>query len=82
MVFQEGPVDSTDRALGAHLAGEIARRRLYCKGFDAEVELRFYAGSVAWNGLAAFNVEGMKVVVEGGAQDGVAKGASAARWPS
>jgi glutamate synthase (NADPH/NADH) large chain len=75
MVFQEGPVDSTDRALGAHLAGEIARRRLYGKGFDAEVELRFDAGSVAGNGLAAFNVEGMKVVVEGGAQDGVAKSA-------
>jgi len=75
LVFQEGPVDSTDRALGAHLAGEIARRRLYGKGFDAEVELRFDAGSVAGNGLAAFNVEGMKVVVEGGAQDGVAKSA-------
>ncbi|MDN8777083.1 hypothetical protein Q0M62_15210, partial [Staphylococcus aureus] len=60
-------MNSTDRALGAHLAGEIARRRLYGRGFDAEVELRFDAGSVAGNGLAAFNLEGMKVVVEGGA---------------
>ncbi len=75
LLFQEGPVDSTDRALGAHLSGEIARRRLYGKGFDAQVELHLDAGSVAGNGLAAFNVEGVKVVVEGGAQDGVAKGA-------
>lgn len=73
--FQEGPVGSTDRALGTHLAGEIARRRLYGKGFDANVELRFDAGSVAGNGIAAFNVEGLNVVVEGGAQDGIAKNA-------
>jgi glutamate synthase (NADPH/NADH) large chain len=73
--FQEGPVSSTDRALGTHLAGEMARRRLYGKGFDAEVRLHFDAGSVAGNGLAAFNVEGLEVLVEGGAQDGVAKGA-------
>ncbi len=79
LLFQEGPVNSTDRALGAHLAGEIARRRLYGKGFDAEVELRFDAGSIAGNGLAAFNVEGMRVVVEGGAQDGVAKSAFGGR---
>ncbi len=77
--FQEGPVSSTDRALGTHLAGEMARRRLYGKGFDAEVRLHFDAGSVAGNGLAAFNVEGLEVLVEGGAQDGVAKGAFGGR---
>ncbi|MCS7058194.1 MAG: glutamate synthase-related protein [Meiothermus sp.] len=75
LVFQEGPVGSTDRALGTHLAGEIARRRLYGKGWDARVELRFDAGSIAGNGIAAFNVEGLEVLVEGGAQDGVAKNA-------
>lgn len=75
LVFQEGPVGSTDRALGTHLAGEIARRKLYGKGWDAKVELRFDGGSVAGNGLAAFNVEGLEILVEGGAQDGVAKGA-------
>jgi glutamate synthase (NADPH/NADH) large chain len=73
LMFQEGPVGSTDRALGAHLAGEIARRRLYGKGWEAETQLRFDAGSVAGNGLAAFNLEGMNITVEGGAQDGVAK---------
>jgi len=75
LIFQEGPVGSTDRALGVHLSGEIARRRLYGKGFDANVELRFDSGSVAGNGLAAFNCEGIEVHVEGGAQDGVAKSA-------
>ncbi|WP_018467202.1 glutamate synthase-related protein [Calidithermus timidus] len=75
LIFQEGPVGSTDRALGVHLAGEMARRRLYGKGFDAKVELRFDSGSVAGNGLAAFNCEGIEVHVEGGAQDGVAKNA-------
>jgi len=75
LTFQEGSVGSTDRALGTHLSGEIARRRLYGKGWDARVELRFDGGSVAGNGVAAFNVDGMDVVVEGGAQDGVAKNA-------
>lgn len=75
LLFQEGPVGSTDRALGTHLAGEMARRRLYGKGFEAKVELRFDAGSIAGNGLAAFNVDGLEVVIEGGAQDGVAKNA-------
>ncbi|GEM85881.1 glutamate synthase-related protein [Meiothermus granaticius] len=79
LLFQEGPVGSTDRALGTHLAGEIARRRLYGKGWEAKVELRFDAGSVAGNGMAAFNVEGLEVIVEGGAQDGIAKNAYGGR---
>ncbi|MDX2004991.1 MAG: glutamate synthase-related protein [Meiothermus sp.] len=73
--FQEGPVGSTDRALGSHLAGEIARRRLYGKGWEAKTELRFDAGSVAGNGVAAFNIDGLDIVIEGGAQDGIAKNA-------
>lgn len=75
LTFQEGPVGSTDRALGTHLSGEMARRRLYGSGFEAKVQLRFDAGSIAGNGLAAFNVDGLEVLVEGGAQDGVAKNA-------
>ncbi len=79
VVFQEGPVSSMDRALGVHLAGEITRQQLGGQRSVAQVELRFDAGSVAGNGLAAFNVEGLNVVVEGGGQDGVAKGASGGR---
>ena len=75
LVFQEGPVGSADRALGTHLAGELARRRLAGKKFEAEIELRFDAGSVAGNGLGAFNLDPIRIVVEGGAQDGVGKSA-------
>jgi glutamate synthase (NADPH/NADH) large chain len=38
------------------------------------VHLRFYASSVPGNGLGAFAAEGIAITVEGGAQDGVAKG--------
>ncbi len=75
LIFQEGPVGSADRALGTHLAGALARKRLINKPFEAEVELRFDAGSVAGNGLGAFNLAPVRIVVEGGAQDGVGKGA-------
>ena len=39
-----------------------------------EVQLRFYASSVPGNGLGAFSCDPVHVTVEGGAQDGVAKG--------
>ncbi|NLF02849.1 MAG: glutamate synthase [Anaerolineales bacterium] len=46
---------------------------------NANVEdayLRFYASSVPGNGLGAFGSEPVHITVEGGAQDGVAKGLS------
>jgi glutamate synthase (NADPH/NADH) large chain len=46
---------------------------------EAPVErahLRFYASSVPGNGLGAFNGDPIHTIVEGGAQDGVAKGLS------
>ncbi|MGA7877931.1 MAG: glutamate synthase-related protein, partial [Desulfoferrobacter sp.] len=39
-----------------------------------EAALRFYASSVPGNGLGAYNIAPLSIVVEGGAQDGVAKG--------
>jgi glutamate synthase (NADPH/NADH) large chain len=39
-----------------------------------EARLRFYASSVPGNGLGAFSCDPIRVTVEGGAQDGVAKG--------
>lgn len=41
--------------------------------------LRFYNSSVPGNGLGAYNVDPVRIVVEGGAQDGVAKGISGGR---
>jgi glutamate synthase (NADPH) large chain len=71
------PLDAGDRVLGTELAGAISRRRVYDDGASAPAgglaALSFDAGSVGGQGLAAFNVYGVDITVEGGAQDGVAK---------
>jgi glutamate synthase (NADPH/NADH) large chain len=85
-VFTSGPVheefrrplDAHDRVLGTELAGAISRARIYESapaGDPADVlaELEFNGGSVAGQGLGAFNSWGLVIRVEGGAQDGVAK---------
>ncbi|MDQ2693597.1 MAG: glutamate synthase-related protein, partial [Chloroflexota bacterium] len=41
--------------------------------------LRFFSSSVPGNGLGAYNAEPVRIIVEGGAQDGVAKGISGGR---
>jgi len=69
--------DAHDRVLGTELAGEIARARIAGggppAGEDTLARLRFDGGSVGGQGLGAFNVYGVDITVEGGAQDGVAK---------
>jgi glutamate synthase (NADPH) large chain len=70
--------DAHDRVLGTELAGAISRARIYDSapaGDPADVlaELDFNGGSVAGQGLGAFNAWGLVIRVEGGAQDGVAK---------
>jgi glutamate synthase (NADPH) large chain len=44
-----------------------------------DTALRFFSSSVPGNGLGAYNAEPVRIVVEGGAQDGVAKGISGGR---
>jgi glutamate synthase (NADPH/NADH) large chain len=72
------PTDAHDRVLGTELAGELSRLRIYGDGPEASedilAELSFNGGSVAGQGFGAFNAYGLIVRVEGGAQDGVAKG--------
>jgi glutamate synthase (NADPH) large chain len=72
-----GTVDSHDRVLGTELAGEIARSRIFRGGppatGDTLARLHFNGGSVGGQGFGAFNVYGLDITVEGGAQDGVAK---------
>jgi glutamate synthase (NADPH/NADH) large chain len=61
---------------------ETWRRSLnnYCdQSLLQDATLRFYGSSVPGNGLGAFNTEPMTILVEGGAQDGVAKGISGGR---
>ncbi len=71
------PTDADDRVLGTSLAGELSRARIY-DGAEAGsentlAELHFNGGSVAGQGLGAFNAWGVNIRVEGGAQDGVGK---------
>jgi glutamate synthase (NADPH/NADH) large chain len=69
--------DANDRVLGTELAGAIARSRVFEDGPDSTDEilasLEFNGGSVAGQGLGAFNAYGVSIRVEGGAQDGVGK---------
>ena len=80
--FVRPGVTARDRILGTYLAGEVARARVGASGghggsgvpedFAAAIELT--DGSVAGNGLAAWNTAGVSITVTGGAQDGVGKG--------
>ncbi len=71
------PTDANDRVLGTELAGAIARSRIFDDGPESNQEvlasLDFNGGSVAGQGLGAFNAYGIAIRVEGGAQDGVGK---------
>ena len=44
-----------------------------------DATLRFYASSIPGNGLGAYNAAPVSIIVEGGAQDGVAKGMQGGR---
>jgi glutamate synthase (NADPH) large chain len=69
--------DANDRVLGTELSGAIARSRIFEDGPESSDEilasLEFNGGSVAGQGLGAFNSYGVSIRVEGGAQDGVGK---------
>jgi glutamate synthase (NADPH) large chain len=70
--------DANDRVLGTELAGALARWRIFDGGPAGEEDdklasLEFNGGSVAGQGLGAFNSYGVNIRIEGGAQDGVGK---------
>jgi glutamate synthase (NADPH) large chain len=71
------PTDANDRVLGTELAGALSRGRIYGQAPEATEDtlasLEFNGGSVAGQGLGAFNAYGVSIRVEGGAQDGVGK---------
>ncbi|MEA2683016.1 MAG: glutamate synthase large chain [Chloroflexota bacterium] len=73
VMYEDDKVTSMDRALGTHLSGEITRRRYAHTLNGVATDLVFHEGTIPGNGLAAFNVKGVTVKVEGGAQDGVGK---------
>ncbi|MBI4791621.1 MAG: glutamate synthase, partial [Deltaproteobacteria bacterium] len=69
--FAEEEVRSTDRAVGTYLAGALARSDDSGPRHKAVLRL---GSSVPGNGLCAFGSAGVEVIVEGGSQDGAAKG--------
>ncbi len=87
IIYEDIHLGASDRAIGTHLVGVIARsqislplpkgstelRPLKFKELD-QVELHLNH-TIAGNGLAAFNIPQVNIRIEGGAQDGVGKGA-------
>jgi glutamate synthase (ferredoxin) len=69
----ESKIANRDRAVGARLAGEIALRR--AQG-DLPANVTFNLNGVAGQSFGAFAVEGMRLVLEGQANDFVGKGLS------
>ncbi len=73
------PVDANVRVLGTELAGLISRARIYHPDIappatmEPLADLHFNGGSIGGSGLGAFNVWGVDIRIEGGAQDGVGK---------
>ncbi|MEF3169257.1 MAG: glutamate synthase [Deltaproteobacteria bacterium] len=74
--FTDTRVQSTDRAVGTYLAGAMVRA--YAADSDHQASLSFES-SVPGNGLCAFMIPNLDVVVDGGSQDGAAKGAMGGR---
>ncbi len=77
-VTYQDSVTAIDRALGSRLAGELARIPELLEQIDT-LHLRFGPSSLAGNGFAAWATDQVDVLIEGGAQDGVAKGANGGR---
>jgi glutamate synthase (NADPH/NADH) large chain len=73
MTYDDDQVMAMDRALGTHLAGAIVRGDFPNADRIDKVHLNFNNSAIPGNGLAAFIDAPIEVLVEGGAQDGVAK---------
>ena len=76
MTFGANQVHSTERVIGGMISGSVVRSEIRDrkKGLS-KASVRLQSGSVVGNGFAAYNATGVHLRVEGGAQDGVGKGA-------
>ncbi len=77
-VTYQDSVSAIDRALGSRLAGELMRKPEIKQSIDT-LHLRFGPSSLAGNGFAAWTTDQLDILIEGGAQDGVAKGTNGGR---
>ena len=79
ITYDDEQVMAMDRALGSHLAGAIERSEIPQPNPIDAIHLTFGNSAIPGNGLAAFLDSPLDVMVEGGAQDGVAKSARGGR---
>lgn len=71
-------VMAIDRALGSHIIGALSRQPEIRQKVSS-LHLRFGPSSVAGNGFSAWVADPLDVIIEGGGQDGTAKGACGGR---
>jgi glutamate synthase (NADPH/NADH) large chain len=77
-ITYQDSVMAIDRALGAHIVGTLSRRPELQQRVD-RLHLRFGPSSIAGNGFSAWLADPLDIIIEGGAQDGTAKGACGGR---
>jgi glutamate synthase (NADPH/NADH) large chain len=69
----DSPIANSDRAVGAHLAGELALLRAQT---PTPADVTFNLRGTAGQSFGAFAVDGMKLILDGQANDFVGKGLS------
>ena len=77
-ITYQDSVMAIDRALGSHIVGALSRHPEIL-GRVERLHLRFGPSSVAGNGFSAWLADPLDIIIEGGAQDGTAKGACGGR---
>jgi glutamate synthase (NADPH/NADH) large chain len=77
LLYEDDRADPTDRELGTHLSGILARGEIGDEPLKSANLL--FQNVIPGNGLGAFNSSHLNVRVYGGAQDGVAKGCMGGR---
>ncbi len=77
-ITYQDSVMAIDRALGSHIVGALSRHPEIQQRVE-RLHLRFGPSSVAGNGFSAWLADPLDIIIEGGAQDGTAKGACGGR---
>ncbi len=79
ILYEDDRADPTDREIGTHLSGAIARGEVAGSLNHENVAELSFQNVIPGNGLGAFNSPAVTLRVQGGAQDGVAKGSMGGR---
>ncbi|NUQ82231.1 MAG: alpha-hydroxy-acid oxidizing protein [Bacteroidetes bacterium] len=79
ILYRDDRIANTDRAVGAATSGELSRQALKGTPFNGEIFMDLTGGSIPGNGLGSFINQSLRIRIQGGVQDGSAKGASGGR---